>query len=343
MIRSGDERRRLVRGAVTVCACFIVAASSGCGVGAGGWRGNDLATQTIDWRGVDGQRLLDVLATPSIAARHVDLLLCRWSVDRPIRVAWPENATEKERVFFEQAAAAWSGLVEGLVLEAVVDGSPEIRVRFAEEGDPAAPSGTADTVADCIVDAGASAIAHEADRGRIVAASIVMRRENVDWAGGTSPMSDEEFLGTALHELGHALGLAGHIGSRGSVMSVERTAVRRATRKVLAGDGLRSPTLVALYTVPIGASVGGVGFDAKLRPSLELLVDLAAREGWRGPFGRAGGDAAHVFWQTPSGAHPGVFTFQWSNGIRGKREIDWRLSLSARSALGGVPERGAAP
>jgi len=320
-----------------------VAASSGCGVGAGGWRGKDLSTQTIDWRMIDGQRLMDVLATPSIAARRVDLLLCRWSIERPIRIAWPENATEKEHAFFEQAREAWSGLVEGLVLETVVGGSPDIRVQFVADGDPAAPTGTADTVTDCIVDAGASAIAHEADRGRIASASIVMRRENVDWAGGTSPMSDEELLATALHELGHALGIAGHIGSRRSVMSVDRTAVRRAARKVLAGDGLHAPTLLALYTVPIGASVGAVGFDSRLRPSLDLLVDLAAREGWRGPFGRAGGDAAHVFWQTPSGAHPGVFTFQWTNGIRGKRDIDWRLSLSARSALGGVPSRDEAP
>ncbi len=305
----------------------------GCGANGGGWRARDLSMHTVDWKRVDGQRLGDVQATPSIAASGVDLLLCRWKVGPPIRIVWPDDASADELQAFEQARAAWSGLVDGLDLVTSTDADAEIRLSFVDDDDPAAPSGTADTVTDCVVDAGAHALANPADLGRIVAASIVMRRENVSWTGDTSPMSDEEFLGAVLHELGHALGLAGHIDSRRSVMSMERSAVRGAARRLQKGDPFREPTLEALYTVPLGTSVGRVGFRTALRPSLRLLAVAAAASDWRGPFGRAGGGTAHVFWQTPEGAHPGVFTFEWTSGVRGKRSLDWRLSLAARSAL----------
>ncbi len=321
---------------------LVAVAGLGCSTGGGGWRINELSARTIEWKGVKGQRLPDVLATPSIEARRVDLLLCRWRLDGPIRVAWPADANEQELAAFEQARAAWSSVVDGLELVTADATDADIRVVLVASDDENAPTGTADTVTDCIVDGGAAAFADPDDRGRIASALITMRRENVDWAGGTSPMTEEEFLAAVLHELGHALGIAGHIGSRSSVMSAERSKVKRVASRVRKGERLREPTLEALYTVPLGTVVGVVAFDARLRPSMDMLAELAARSGWRGPFGRAGGDTAHVFWQTPEGRHPGVFTFEWTNGIRGKRALDWRLSLSARAALDAA-QRGGAP
>jgi hypothetical protein len=301
----------------------------------------ELSSQTVDWRNVDGQRLPDLYATPSIEARRVDLLLCRWRLGAPIRVAWPSDASETERAHFERARAAWSDVVEGLELVTSLEAEADIRLVLVEADDPSAPSGTADTVTDCIVDGGPAAFAEVEERGRIVSALITMRRENVDWAGGTTPMTDEEFLGAVIHELGHALGMSGHLTRGSSVMTVDRSNVRRAGRRVMAGEPLREPTLAALYAVPLGTVVGRVPFDPDLRPSINRLAELAAESGWRGPFGRAGGDAAHVFWQTDEGRHPGVFAFQWSDGIRGKRMLDWRLSLSARAALESARERPA--
>lgn len=343
--KKGLERARWIT-AVLCLAAALCLAGLGCGVGTGGWKGKELSAQTVEWQEVKGQHLLDVLATPSIGPRRVDLLLCRWQTGVPIRVAWPANATERERVAFERARVAWSSVVEGLELvDAENDAETDIRVAIVGADDPLAPSGTADTVTDCVVDAGASALADPAERGRIVGASIVMRRENVDWAGATSPMSDDELLGTVLHELGHALGIAGHLGGwrARSVMSAELSAVRRVARRVAKGGKLEAPTMLALYTVPLGTGVGVTGFSSRLRPSLDALADLAAEEGWRGPFGRAGGDSAHVFWQTPGGSHPGVLTFEWSNGVRGKRALAWRLSVSARTALGAAADADSAP
>jgi hypothetical protein len=311
--------------------------------GLGGWQTRALSAQTIEWKQVSGQHLPDVLATPSIEARRVDLVLCRWQTGVPIRVAWPAAATDRELAAFEQARAAWSSVVDGLELVTTTDADADVHVTIVEPGDPAAPTGTADTVVDCTVSAGARALARRDERGRIVSSSIVLRRENIDWAGRASPMSDEEFLGMVLHELGHALGISGHVGSRGSVMSIELSSVRRAARRLEKGEGFRAPTLVALYSVPVGAVVGAVGFDSELRPSLDALAALAEESGWRGPFGRAGGDSAHVFWQTPDGAHPGVLTYEWTDGIRGKRSLDWRLNLSARSALDAVTPREPVP
>jgi hypothetical protein len=174
-----------------------------------------------------------------------------------------------------------------------------------------------------------------------VHASILLRRENVSWSGGTSPMSDDEFLGAVLHEIGHALGLSGHISDpiigRRSIMSADRDHVKRVARQVAKGEALREPTLEALYLVPIGSNVGRVGFDPDLRIALDGLAILARRDGWAGPFGRAGNDSAEVFWRTPEGDLPAVYTYHWPGGIRGKRELDWQLSLGARAALERVP------
>lgn len=335
--RSRARVRRALRGIAR--GLLLAALVAGCGGGAGGWRAKALSARTVDWKRVDGQHLTDVLATPSIRARSVSLLLCRWRLDRPIRVAWPEDATESQRIAFEQARRAWSGVVEGLELVSAEGGAADVVVAFAEIDEHGAPKGTAETGTDCVVDGGATALADPAERGRIVSAQVMLRRANVDWTGRSSPMSDDEFLGAVLHELGHALGIAGHVGSRGSVMSVEISHVRRAARRLAAGEPFREPTLTALYTVPIGVDVGTVGFDPRLRPALDLLADLARRSGWQGPFGGAGDDSARVFWRTPDGRHPGIFTYEWTAGIRGRRALDWRLSLSARAAIEAA-ERG---
>jgi hypothetical protein len=150
-----------------------------------------------------------------------------------------------------------------------------------------------------------------------------------------------------LHEIGHALGLAGHVSDpivgRKSVMSADRDRVKRVARKIAKGEALREPTLQALYLVPFDASVGRVGFDSELRPALDGLAELAELEGWAGPFGRAGGDVAQVFWRTPDGDLPAVYTYLWSDAIRGKRQLDWMLSLGARAALERLATLRAAP
>ena len=324
-------------------ALLVVALGFGvaCNRGGGGWRQQELAAQTIDWRGVKGQRLLDLYATPSIAPRRVDLLLCRWDITKgPIRISWPETASEIERAAFETAQRAWSEVVPGLVLEASAREDAQITFDFVTDDDPRVPEGTADAVADCRIDAGSEALAPLDERGHIVQASIVMRRDHVDWSGKRTPMKDDEIVGAVIHELGHALGIAGHItggwsgfSGRGSIMTADRDRVKRIGRRVAKGEPLNEPTLEALYLVPVGANVGVVGFDRALRDALAGLAMLARREGWAGPFGRAGGGTAEVFWRTEEGRELSIYTHEWADGIRGKRALDWRLSLSARQVL----------
>ena len=91
--------------------------------------------------------------------------------------------------------------------------------------------------------------------------------------------------------------------------------------------------MLARSFVPIGANVGVVGFDHELRDALRGLATLAEREGWPGPFGRAGGGTAEVFWRTDEGRELSIYTHEWADGIRGKRDLDWRISLAARRAL----------
>ena len=45
------------------------------------------------------------------------------------------------------------------------------------------------------------------------------------------------------------------------------------------------------------------------------------------------GGTAEVFWRTDEGRELSIYTHEWADGIRGKRDLDWRLSLAARRAL----------
>ena len=104
---------------------------------------------------------------------------------------------------------------------------------------------------------------------RLVFASIQMARD------------DPRLAGTALHELGHALGFQGH-ASRGRTVMVRATdAVRLAGERVMAGKAFDDAAVGALYAVPSGSVVGRLPLAKQRTSSVDRLIAIGGRRGNR--------------------------------------------------------------
>ncbi|MCZ6465130.1 MAG: matrixin family metalloprotease, partial [Proteobacteria bacterium] len=180
------------------------------------------------------------------------LLLCRWVTPAVIPVSLPPDASAAERSLLGKALSAWEvALPVRFEQTSAVLARLEIRFARVGEGDPRRTSGL--TAADCDLRESPPSVER---------AVVSLRRANLDVLDRPVALSDEELLGTALHELGHALGFQGHVAHGRSVMVRNTEAVRRMGRGVLAGEALRAPSVQALYRVPSGAIVGRIGLSS---------------------------------------------------------------------------------
>jgi hypothetical protein len=280
-----------------------------CAPARGGW----------DWRAFErahpglgelaGERLRDAhpyLRPVSDAEEAaLELFLCRWPSGASLRVSLPADAHPDERAMLDRALRAWQAAGLGLRFERSAPPA-DIEIRFVQEGDGSAWPRTAVTAADCRADG----------RGPMARSRIWLDRANLDLLGRVQPLSAEELLGAALHELGHALGFQGHgaVGPSVVVREVER--VRRAGARVLAGEPLDDLTLRALYAVPQGAVVGRVPLGAERAALFASLEREARARGFRGPFVRVGDRSARFFWRNDQGREAGVVIPRWPQVVR---------------------------
>ena len=208
-------------------------------------------------------------ATPYLIAADdaLHLFLCRWPLDGPLAVALPSDASPAERALLARALAAWEDAVPGLRFAPGARGQDApLRLRFA-----AGEREGARTSATCRVRAplaGAGPL-----DAALVAAEVALRRSEGDAWGRSVPLSDAELLGSAVHELGHALGLQGHARRGPSVLVREPAAVRRVGERLLAGGVLREDAAAALHALPSGTRVG----RRALAPGATAGVDALAR------------------------------------------------------------------
>jgi hypothetical protein len=205
------------------------------------------------------------------APERVALVACRFASPSAIRVSpagpgWSEEPGGR-------ALAALAAAIEpaGLALRRVDAGPAEIGIEaFLAEG-PELPEGLGDTLVECDVAkrAAADAPVDRADaavlagvRGRILRAEVRMRRSGRDAAGRSRIASDAEWTGALLHELGHALGYAGHAATGASIFVRDEFELRGIGRDVLRGAPLVDPTLRALLALEPGELLGA----RRLRP-----------------------------------------------------------------------------
>lgn len=252
------------------------------------WDARALAGRRPELAGRPLGRLGD--ATPYAWASRdtLVLFLCRFSTAAPLGVALPPDATPEERVLLVHALRAWERAVPGLHF-APGARPAAIRVRFREGGPEGARTG-----AECAVDAtGGSADVLEA---RLVSAEVVLRRREGDAWGRPVALSEAELLGSALHELGHALGLQGHARRGPSVLVRSVDDVRAVGRRVGRGEPLEEDAMRALYALPSGLVIE----RRRLPPGSTLRIDAVAARARAAGLGparvRVGDRSARIAW-----------------------------------------------
>ena len=248
------------------------------------------------------------------AADTLILFLCRWPDAARIPVSLPAEATPEERRAIEAALAAWQGAGLGLRFDRTDGRDAGIKIRFVEE----MISYGANTVAQCAVDP--SALAGSEARSvlpaRMIFASIQLGR------------GDPRLAGTALHELGHALGFQGHPIRGDTIMRRSTDRVRVLGQQVLAGQPFSDPALRGLYAVPSGTVLRRVALAPGQSAAVDRMARLAAERSLRGPFVEVGDRAGRIAWIDARGA---ALALQLGN-LRQSLRDPAKLSIKANRA-----------
>jgi hypothetical protein len=219
------------------------------------------------------------------AAGRLTLFLCRWPDGATVPVSLPADATPQQRRKLETALNAWERSL-GLHFELGELEGVGIEIRLFDD----MLAYQANTVADCAVDPKALT-GGPADvlPARLVFASIQMARD------------DPRLAGTALHELGHALGFQGHASRGRTVMVTGTDAVRLAGERAMAGKPFEDAAVGALYAVPSGSVVRRLPLTRQHTSPIDRLIEIARREGWIGPLVRVGDEEGRIAWLDPQG------------------------------------------
>ena len=288
-----------------ICAfLFGVAAASvgGCGTDA-------LVARYPELDAVRGQRLADGNPYVLPYEGRVRFFYCRWPTDAPVAVSLPPDATEAERRALEAALDAWEHAGLGVTFARVAKAPHGIAMRFVGGTvDTAAGQDTANTVVDCaIAPLGAQQGGAEVAGAALASARIrIARLTNPDTQGHQRPLTAGELAGTALHELGHALGFQGHARQGDTVMVSETEKVAHAGADLLRGRGFADASLRALYRLPNGAVASDGAVDRCRTELVDRMAALAASNALDGPFLRMGETAGRVFWRDAEGREYGL-------------------------------------
>ena len=288
---------------------LLALAAAGCAPAL--WDAALLAAREPGLRAVGAHRLGD--ATPYLLPVDGEAVffLCRWPTPASIAVSLPPEATPGQTQALEAALRAWEGAGLGVSFEPGAHAGGGIELRFVDgPAQGAGPGRTATTLADCALAAGAPTDDRQL-AAQIVHASIELRREQLDPLGRRVPLSDAELAGSALHELGHALGFQGHVRVGESAMRFQVDAVRRAGRRLLAGEPFEDASVRALYAVPSGAVVARQRLVSGRTQPIDRLFALARSGELLGPIARMGDLEGQILFREAGGEALSV----WLRGV----------------------------
>lgn len=264
------------------------------------------------------------------AAGHLTLFTCRWPDGATIPVELPANATAAERGKLEKVLAAWQGAGLGVRF----DLRPLEGVGIAIEFPDGLFAYDAGAVVDCAVEAGE--IGPDAERlsARLVTARVSLARDDLRLAG------------SALHELGHALGFQGHAppgrkrkrgkgASGGTVMRRDTRFLRVAGERVLDGKPFHDPSLSALYRLPSGTILRRGELSRERTGPVDRMLVLGRERGLVGPLVRVGDEEGRVAWVDPSTGRVARFLLRGlEQALKDPARLEIEPSLRARALLG---------
>jgi hypothetical protein len=285
------------------------------------WEVERLELQHPALRARSPHRLGDITPYYLPAAGRLTLFLCRWLDGATVPVSLPADATPEQRRKLEAALGAWQRAL-GLRFEPRELSGVGIEIRLFDDF----LAYQANTVADCAIDAEALAAGTpEVLPARLVFASIQLARD------------DPRLAGTALHELGHALGFQGH-ASRGRTVMVRATdAVRLAGERVMAGKAFDDAAVGALYAVPSGSVVGRLPLAKHHTSPVDRLIAIGRRRGLIGPLVRVGDEEGRIAWLDPQGRAVSLRLSGLRQALRDPARLAIEPSARARALLEAEP------
>jgi Matrixin len=278
-----------------LCACgAALALGAACGGGTA-WDAEQWAATRPELSGRTIGPFGDV--TPYALAGDDSLVffVCHWSLDAPLRVSLPPDANSYERELLDKALRAWERVLPGLHFE-VTEGSAPLRLRFRETGPE-----NATTAADCEVMAPFNG-GDQLD-ARLVSAQIDLRRDERDPWGKPIELAANQLLGSAAHELGHALGLQGHARSGKTVMVREALSVQKIGEKLndeKKPKPLQEPAMQALYSLPSGTVIERRALAPGATKAIDAIATRARAQGATRATVRVGDHSAAVRWGSGS-------------------------------------------
>ncbi|MFO0687354.1 MAG: hypothetical protein U0900_01450 [Myxococcota bacterium] len=256
----------------------------------GGWDVDGLRRARPAIAALPGERIGDLVPFPALAldaeeaSERVELVACRFPAPSTLRVATLGAGWWEEAGGPALSALASALEPEGLALRRVADAETEavgIRIEAFHGEGPELPEGLGDTLVECDV---APRPADAGPRGRILRAEVRMRRSGRDAAGRLRSASEAEWAGALLHELGHALGYAGHAATGDSIFVRDEFELRNVGRRVLRGEPLEDATLRALLALEPGEWLGARRLEERDADWVRAVRALDRR--WRDAGGR---------------------------------------------------------
>ncbi len=325
----------------------------GCVSSVGGWDDSALLEAEPQLAAIPGQRIGDMTPYPAIEDGRLLLVACRYAEGGPVPVSVSVLGSGSGAGTASQAGpgrvADWAALAIGAVGDAV----PGVELTMLREGewtpglmrvieivsieDPEAeiPYGLADTLSEC--DVSRTQDSRNVIRGSLTRSEIRIRRLLRDQLGRARSASEAEWIGALMHELGHALGFAGHAAVGDSLVLLEESRLRALGRRALEGEPVPAPNLTALYSLAPGRILGEAEVSAQAREMMvaveALVADRNARLGTAtGPFASTGDQAARLVWR-------------WAGGLRVELRFPfWRREIErghSITVLPGEATRGA--
>lgn len=243
------------------------------------WDAASLEARHPELRAHQGHRLADLRPYYWPHRDRLTLFLCRWPDGAQIPVAIDAEATPLEREKLRRALAAWEGAGLGVGFTEV-DGISGVGIEIdLVDG---MLSWSSSTVAECALSA--TGATSERVPARMLRASIQLGRQ------------DPRFVGSALHELAHALGFQGHPRRGASILVRDAKQLLAASVSVGKGEAFSDPSLSALYALPIGTVLAELPLPPGHSAAVDQLVRRASREGWFGPLLQVGDRVGRVSW-----------------------------------------------
>lgn len=296
----------------------------GCAAPTGGWDLDRLLADHPAIASLPHQRIGDMTPYPAWRDGQLVAVVCRFDSPEPIPIRG--DGPGWQAAWARAAVAAVDRGVEGvgLILVDQADNTggsvrpPAIEIESIEAPQAAGPGGLGDTIAFCDV----SPTREGAVRGVVYGATIRIRRTLPLPTGRVHHADRAEWTGALLHELGHALGFAGHAAIGDSIVHLEQSRLRVLGRRAAASEPFSMPTISALYQIEPGRLLLEPDVESSAQDAIRSVLALVeARRQRLGPPERvisiAGDENARLVWS-------------WQGGVTAALDFpDWRKAISS--------------